>query len=115
MSRNEFVLATAVILFATFLIGWLASWLVHRLARATRAEMGELERMAQDLHDAEEARDQAVLELEMREAELTARLSGAEAELRAAMDGLRESRTEVEELRDYIEQKLARKQAQRME
>ena len=65
--------------------------------------------MAQQVHDAEDARDAAVAQLEDRESDVTRRLLGAEAELRSAMDGLRESRTEVEELRQYIELKLARR------
>lgn len=40
--------------------------------------MGELESMAQQLHEAEEARDRAVDELETREADLVARLSTTE-------------------------------------
>ncbi|MDB6176699.1 hypothetical protein PAF17_04175 [Paracoccus sp. Z330] len=109
MNRTEFITVTAIILFSAFVLGWFASWLVHRITRPTKASMSDLDMMAQQLHDAEETRDQAVAQLEEREADLASRLAGAEAELQAAMDGLRESRTEVEELRDYIEQKLARR------
>ena len=108
MNRTEFIVATAIIRFAAFLLGWFASWLIHRLSRVTRAEMGELESMAQQLHDAEEARDRAIAELEEREADLVAKLSTAEAELGAVQGALRESATEIEELRDYIERKLKR-------
>lgn len=69
--------------------------------------MSDLDRMAQSLHEAEEERDAAIALLEEREAVLASRVAGAEAELRAAMEGLRDSRSEVEELRDYIEQRLA--------
>lgn len=109
MTRTEFITVTAIILFGAFLLGWLASWIVHRLTRPTRAGMAELDQMAQQLHDAEEARDAAVARLEERESELASRLAGAESELEAAMDGLRESRAEIEELRDYIERKLNRR------
>ncbi|MCT4333931.1 hypothetical protein MU516_13770 [Paracoccus sp. YLB-12] len=109
MNRTEFITVTAIILFAAFVLGWIASWIVHRLTRPTRAGMTELDRMAQQLHEAEEARDAAVAQLEEREADLASRLAGTEVELQAAMDGLRESRTEVEELRDYIEKKLVRR------
>lgn len=109
MNRTEFITVTAIILLAAFVLGWFASLLVHRLTRSTRADMGELDRMAQQLHEAEEARDQVIAQMEEREAQLRTRLTGSEAELQAAMDGLRESRTEVEELRDYIEKKLARR------
>ncbi|QRZ13514.1 hypothetical protein JWJ88_02285 [Paracoccus methylovorus] len=109
MNRTEFIIATAIILFAAFMLGWFASWLIHRLSRVSRADMGELESMAQQLHEAEEARDRAVDELESREADLVAGLSTAEAELRAAQGQLRESQAEIEELRDYIDRKLGRR------
>lgn len=107
MNRSEFILATAIILFVAFCLGWFASWLVNRFTRVTQADIGELERMAQTLHEAEETRDQAITYLQQREAEMTNQLSQTEAELRAAMDGLREARREAEELRSYIERKNA--------
>lgn len=109
MNRTEFITATALILFATFLLGWIASWLIHRLTRPTRAGMTELDQMAQQLHEAEEARDTAIAQLEEREADLVSRLAARETDLQATLDILRESRTEVEELRDYIDRRLARR------
>lgn len=105
MNRTEFILVTAIILFIAFLLGWFASWLVHRLTRVTTSEIGDLDRMAQELHEAEEARDQAMNYLQNREAELMNRLSQAEAELAAAMDGLRAARTEAEDLRSKLERR----------
>ena len=103
MDRTELIVATAITLFVAFLLGWFAAWLVHRVSRVTQSEMGELDKMAQDLHEAEETRDQAITYMQQREAELTSQLSQTEAELRAAMDGLREARQEAEELRAYVE------------
>ncbi len=103
MNREQFIIATAIILFLAFILGWFASWLMHRLSRVTRADMGELERMAQALHEAEETRDQALVYFEDRESELSHRLTQADAELRAAMDTLRDLRDENEQLRGYIE------------
>ncbi|GGL53733.1 hypothetical protein [Wenxinia marina] len=107
MNRMEFIFATAVILFVAFCLGWFAGWLVNRFTRVTKAEIGELDRMAQALHEAEETRDQAITYLQQREAEMTTQLSQTEAELRAAMDGLRDARREAEELRAYIERQNA--------
>lgn len=104
MNHEPLILATAVLLFAAFVLGWFASWLVHRLTRATKADLGELEHMAQSLHEAEENRDQAVAYFEDRENQLTHQLQQAEAEARASMDTLRDLREENEELRAYIEQ-----------
>ena len=109
MNRAEFIALTAVILFVTFILGWIASWLVHRLFRSSRSSMSELDHMAQQLHDAEEERDQAVASRNTDLQKMAKQLEASQSELRAAMDGLRESRTEVEELRDYIERRLARR------
>ena len=103
MNRTELIFATAVILFVAFSLGWFASWLINRFTRVTKAEIGELDRMAQALHEAEETRDQAITYLQQREAEITNQLAQTEEELRAAMDGLRDARHEAEELRMYIE------------
>jgi len=103
MNRTEFIIATAIILFVAFLLGWFAHWLIHRFLHIGQGEMGELDRMAQELHDAEEQRDQAIAYFQNREAELTNQHNQTEAELRAAMDGLRAARNEAEELRGYVE------------
>ena len=103
MNNIQFTIATAIILFVAFALGWVASWLIHRLTRVTQADMGELEQMAQALHEAEETREQAIIYIEQREAELMNQINQTEAELRAAMDGLRDARHEAEELRAYIE------------
>ncbi|MFD0981742.1 hypothetical protein [Tropicimonas aquimaris] len=103
MNRSEFIIATAAVLFVAFLLGWFASWLIHRVTRVTQSEMGELDRMAQELHDAEETRDQAITYLQQREAELSNQLTQTEAELQAAMEGLRDARREAEELRSEVD------------
>jgi septal ring factor EnvC (AmiA/AmiB activator) len=107
VNRSELIIATAIILFVAFCLGWFAGWLVNRFTRVTRADIGELDRMAQALHEAEETRDQAITYLQQREAELSNQLAQTEAELRAAMDGLRAARRETEELRSYIERQNA--------
>lgn len=103
MSRTEFIIATAIVLFISFCLGWFANWLVHRFTRVASGDVAELDRMSQELHEAEETRDQAITYLQQREAELTNQLSQTEAELRAAMDGLRDARHETEELRAWID------------
>ncbi len=103
MNRTEFIIVTAIILFVAFSLGWFAHWLIHRFARVAGSEMGEIDKMAQSLHEAEETRDQAITYMQQREAEMTNQLTQTEAELGAAMDGLRAAREEAEELRAYIE------------
>ena len=103
MDRTQFIITTAIILFVAFVLGWFASWLINRFTRVTRADIGELDRMAQALHEAEDTRDQAITYLQQREQELSSQISQTEAELRATMDGLRDARREAEELRGYID------------
>ena len=107
MNRTEFIIATAIVLFVAFCMGWFANWLVHRFIRVGASDVGELERMAQELHEAEETRDQAITYLQQREADLTNQLSQTEAELAATMEGLREARYEAEQMRAHLD-KLSR-------
>lgn len=103
MNRLEFITATSIILFVAFGLGWFTYWILHRFSRIGGADMGEVDRLAQALHEAEETRDQAIIYIEQREAELSNQIAQTEAELRAAMEGLRDARHEAEEMRAYIE------------
>lgn len=103
MNRTEFIIVTTIILMAAFALGWFAHWLVKRFDRVAGGDVGEMDRLAQMLHDAEESRDQAIVYLEQREAELMNQIAQTDAELRAAMEGLRDARAEAEEMRSYIE------------
>ena len=103
MNGTEFVAATAGILFVAFLAGWFAHWLVSRISRTTRTGMDDLDQMAQEMHRAEEERDEAITYYQTREAELNNKVTQTEAELHAAMEGLRAARHEAEELRAQIE------------
>lgn len=105
MNRTEFIFATSAILLVAFACGFFAHWLMTRFTRVSKSDVDQLERMSQDLHEAEETRDQAITYLQQREAELTNQLTQTEAELAAAMEGLREARHEAEELRTYIDRK----------
>jgi len=107
VTRFEFIVVTAAILFVAFCLGWFANWLVHRFSRVSQSDLDELDRMARSLHEAEEEREQAVTYMQQREADLTNQLAQAEAELRAAMEGLRDARREAEEMRAFIEQSRA--------
>lgn len=102
MNRTEFIITTAVILFVAFAMGWFANWLVHRFTRVRQSDVADLDKMSQELHEAEETRDQAITYLQQREAELSNQLTQTEAELTAAMEGLRDARHEAEELRTRL-------------
>ena len=103
MNRTEFISTIAVILFVAFCLGWFSNWLINRFTRVSQSDVDELDKMAKSLHEVEEMRDQAIAYLEKREGEMANQLSQTEAELRAAMEGLRDARTEAEELRSHIE------------
>ena len=103
MNRTEFIIAITIILIIAFALGWFANWLVHRLTRVSDADVNELESLAASLHEAEDLRDQAITYIEQRESELSTQLSQTEAELRAAMEGLREARSENDHLRSKLE------------
>ncbi len=103
MDGTAFILVTAIILMAAFSLGWFSYWLMHRFTRVAGGDMGEMDRLSQMLHEAEETRDQAIMYLEQRESELNNQIAQTEAELRAAMEGLRDARAEAEEMRIYIE------------
>ena len=51
MTRTEFIIATAIVLFVAFCTGWFANWLIHRFTRVARSDVEELEKMAQELLD----------------------------------------------------------------
>lgn len=103
MNRTEFIIATAIILLLAFAMGWFTYWLVHRFTRVAGGDVAEMDQLAQSLHEAEEMRDQAIVYMEQREAELLNQIAQTDAELRAAMEGLRDARHEAEEMRSYIE------------
>lgn len=103
MNHSEFIITMAIALFLAFCLGWCAHWVINKFTRVSQGDMGELDQMAQSLHDAEEMRDQAIAYVEAKEAELNSRVTETDAELRAAMDALRDARAEADDLREYIE------------
>jgi prophage endopeptidase len=104
MTRIEFATTIAIILFLAFMLGWFCNWMVAHLHRVTDKEIAKLDQMGLALHTAEEERDQATTYLQQREAELMSQLTQTDAELTAAMEALRNSRLENEEMRTHLEQ-----------
>lgn len=103
MDRTTLVATTTVILFVAFALGWFARWLMTRLSPIENGRIDEVDRLAQALHDAEEMRDAAIVYGEERERELMSQQAQTDAELRAVMESLGESRAEVEEMQAEIE------------
>ncbi|MDO5657649.1 MAG: hypothetical protein Q4G36_04935 [Paracoccus sp. (in: a-proteobacteria)] len=108
MNRQDFIIATALVLLGCFLLGWFASWLVGRLTRPSTADLGALDRMAQHVVDTEGERDRATDLLATREAEMAATAEEQAQQLRDAEATLHEARAEIEELRAYIDRHIRR-------
>ena len=102
MGRTELVIIIAVGLFLTFLAGWVLRWAYGRLNSVNSVNVSEIDDLANRLHEAEEARDQAMTYLQQREWELTNKLTQTEAELAAAMEGLGAARREVGALQEQL-------------
>ena len=101
MNREEFIISAAIVLFLTFLLGWLTRWLLQRLNMVSEKDLNELNKISAALLEAEKDNEKA----RNRELELDKKISQLGAELEAAMDGLRSARLETEELRSSIEKK----------
>ncbi|MDO5528606.1 MAG: hypothetical protein Q4F71_04305 [Paracoccus sp. (in: a-proteobacteria)] len=108
MNREDFIIAAALILFASFLLGWFASWVIGRMTRPTSADRGAMDRMAQAVAEAESERDRALERLAAQEAESTAARALIEDDLRERSELLSEAQQEIEELRAYIDKRLSR-------
>jgi len=101
MNREEFIISAAIVLFLTFLLGWLTRWLLQRLNMVSEKDLNELNKISAALLEAEKDNEKA----RNRELELDKKISQLEAELEAAMDGLRAARLETEDLRSSKEKK----------
>ena len=95
MNREEFIISAAIVLFFAFLLGWLSRWLLQRLNMVSEKDLNELNKISAALHEAEKNNEQS----RNRQLELNKNISQLEAELAAAMDGLRSARLEMEDLR----------------
>ncbi|MCH1412928.1 MAG: hypothetical protein L7U86_05990 [Rhodobacteraceae bacterium] len=95
MNREEFIISAAIVLFFAFLLGWLSRWLLQRLNMVSEKDLNELNKISAALHEAEQNNEQS----RNRQLELNKNISQLEAELAAAMDGLRSARLEMEDLR----------------
>lgn len=102
MDRNEFIVAVMVLLFGSYLLGFLTHWIVTRLSRVSDAEIGQLDAMAEDLHQAEEERDAARAARHQLEMHTRHELGELRSELATTREALRSAREETEELRSFL-------------
>ena len=109
MNRTELIVVIAIAFFLTFLAGWMLRWAYGRLNSVNSVNVTEIDDLANRLHEAEEARDQAMTYIQQREWELTNQLTQSEAELAAAMEVLGAARREAGELQAQLEAMTAEK------
>ena len=101
MNREEFIISAAIVLFLTFLLGWLSRWLLQRLNMVSEKDLKDFNKISAALLEAEKGNEKA----RNRELELDKKISQLEAELEAAMDGLRAARLETDELKTSLKEK----------
>jgi len=101
MNREEFIVSTAIVLFLTFLLGWLSRWLIQRLNMVSEKDLKDLNKISTALLEAEQDNEKA----KNREIDLNKKILQLEAELEAAMDGLRAARLETEDLKSSLIEK----------
>ena len=101
MNREEFIVSAAIVLFLTFLLGWLSRWLIQRLNMVSEKDLKDLNKISTALIEAEQDNEKA----KNREIDLNKKILQLEAELEAAMDGLRAARLETEDLKSSLAEK----------
>ena len=77
MNREEFIISAAIVLFLTFLLGWLTRWLLQRLNMVSENDLNELNKISAALLEAEKDNEKA----RNRELELDKKISQLGAEL----------------------------------
>ena len=101
MNREEFIVSAAIVLFLTFLLGWLSRWLIQRVNMVSEKDLKDLNKISTALLEAEQDNEKA----KNREIDLNKKILQLEAELEAAMDGLRAARLETEDLKSSLIEK----------
>ena len=101
MNREEFIVSAAIVLFLTFLLGWLSRWLIQRLNMVSEKDLKDMNKISTALLEAEQDNEKA----KNREIDLNKKILQLEAELEAAMDGLRAARLETEDLKSSLIEK----------
>ncbi len=104
MDRTELTLIIASGLFIAIVIGWVLRWIYELLTPPPPPEPVPDSEWAEYAKGCEQERDTAVARLAEVERDLSNRLTQSQAELEAAMDGLRGARQEAQELRERLEE-----------
>ncbi len=92
MTRSELVTVITLALLVAVLLGWTLRWAFGSILRTRGGNVETVDDMAARLNAAEEAQATLAAQLAATDQSLRSQLRGKEAELEAAMDGLRQAR-----------------------
>ena len=59
MKREAFIISPAIVLFLTFLLGWLSRWVLQRLNMGSEKDLKDLNRISAAVLEAEEDNEKA--------------------------------------------------------
>lgn len=112
MTRSELVIAMTAALVGAVVLGWILRWIYGGLARANTSKVETVDGMATRLAQAEEGQAAIAAQLAATDQSLRAQLREKQAELDAAMDGLRTARQHIADWQAAYESEKARADAQ---
>jgi len=112
MTRSDLVIAMTAALIAAVILGWILRWIYGGLARAGTARVETVDDMTSRLAQAEEGQASIAAQLAATDQSLRSQLREKQAELDAAMDGLRTARQQISDWQAAYESEKARADAQ---
>jgi len=111
MTRSELVIAMTVALLGAVVLGWILRWIYGGMARAGTAKVETVDDMTARLAQAEEGQATIAAQLAATDQSLRGQLREKQAELDAAMDGLRTARQQISDWQAAYEAEKARADA----
>ena len=111
MTREELVIAMAAALMGALVLGWILRWIYGGLSRAGTGKVETVDDMAIRLANAEEGQASIAAQLAATDQSLRSQLREKQAELDAAMDGLRTARQQISDWQAAYEAERARADA----
>lgn len=111
MTRSELVIAMTAALVGAVILGWILRWIYGGVSRARTGKVETVDEMTTRLAQAEEGQASIAAQLAATDQSLRAQLREKQAELDAAMDGLRTARQQNSDWQAAYEAEKARADA----